>query len=306
MPSAQANGLTFEYESFGKPEDPVILLIMGLGVQMILWPEEFCAMLAARGYRVIRFDNRDVGLSTQLDHLGSPSILLQYAKYLLHLPLKAPYLIDDMARDTMALVDALGIARPHLVGASMGGMIAQNAAAHFPDRVASLTSIMSTTGNRKLPPPEKRALNALMQKPAKKGDVAAAAARLKKLLRAIGSQTHPTEEAELTGFCERHASRAHNPPGQMRQLVAIAASGDRTSTVQRIKAPTLVIHGTEDPLLLPECGRATAKAVEAGGGTAKLVELEGMGHDLPRPLWPQLADLIAEHCRAADRASTGR
>jgi proline iminopeptidase len=136
--------------------------------------------------------------------------------------------------------------------------------------------------------------------------VAAAAARLKRLLRAIGSQTYPTEEAELTGFCERHARRAHNPPGQLRQLVAIAASGDRTPIVRRIKAPTLVIHGTEDPLLLPECGRATAQAIEAGGGSAKLVEVEGMGHDLPRPLWPQLVDLIAEHCRAADRASAGR
>jgi len=306
MPSVQANGLTFEYEALGDQGDPVILLIMGLGVQMILWPDEFCAMLAARGFRVIRFDNRDAGLSSQLDHLGAPNVTLQYVKYMLHLPLKAPYLIDDMARDTVALLDALGIPRAHLVGASMGGMIAQNAAANFPDRVASLTSIMSTTGHRKLPPPEKRALKALMQKPAKKGDVAAAAARLKRLLRAIGSQTHPAEEAELSGFCERHASRAHNPPGQMRQLVAIAASGDRTPVVRRIKAPTLVIHGTEDPLILPACGRATAQAVEAGGGSAKLVELEGMGHDLPKPLWPRLVDLIEGHCRAADRASTGR
>jgi pimeloyl-ACP methyl ester carboxylesterase len=302
VPSVQANGLTFEYESIGNPSDPAIVLIMGLGVQMILWPDEFYAMLAARGFRAVRFDNRDAGLSTQLDHLGSPNVMLQYAKYLLHLPLKSPYLIDDMARDTVGILDALGIARPHLVGASMGGMIAQNVAANFPDRVASLTSIMSKTGSRKLPPPEKRAIRALLQKPAKKGDVPAAAARLKRLLRAIGSDTYPTDEAELTAFCERHSSRAHNPPGQMRQLLAISASGDRTPVVRRIKAPTLVIHGTEDPLLLPECGRATAQAIAAGGGNAKLVEVEGMGHDLPRPLWPKLVDLIVEHCQAADRA----
>ena len=306
MPSIQAHGLTFEYESFGAPGDRAMVLIMGLGVQMILWPDAFCEMLAARGFRVVRFDNRDVGLSSQLDHLGAPNIMVQYARYLLHLPLKAPYLIDDMARDTVALIGALGLERPHLVGASMGGMIAQNTASDYPEKVASLTSIMSTTGHRKLPPPERRAIKALLQKPAKKGDVAAAAARLKRLLRAIGSRTHPADEAELTGFCERHSRRAHNPPGQMRQLLAIAASGDRTAIVKRIKVPTLVIPGSEDPLLLPECGRATARAIESGGGSVKLVEVEGMGHDLPRIFWTRLVDLIAEHCRAADRASAGR
>jgi len=306
VPSIQANGLTFEYESFGNAADRPIVLIMGLGVQMILWPDALCEALAGRGFRVIRFDNRDVGLSTHLDHLGAPNIVVQYAKYLLHLPLKAPYFIDDMARDTVGLIDALQLVRPHLVGASMGGMIAQNAASDYPERVASLTSIMSTTGSRKLPPPERRAIRALLQKPAKRGDAAAAAARLKRLLRAIGSRTHPAEEAELTSFCERHARRAHNPAGQMRQLAAIAASGDRTPVVRRIKVPALVIHGNEDPLLLPECGRATAQAIEAGGGNVKLVELKGMGHDLPRIFWPQLVDLIVDHCRAADRASAGR
>jgi proline iminopeptidase len=207
-----------------------------------------------------------------------------------------------MARDTAALLDALHIARAHVVGASMGGMIAQNLAVLFPEKVASVTSIMSTTGDRRLPRPKPEAISALLQKPAKKGDVAGAARRLKHLLRAIGSRTHPTEEGELTDFCERHARRSHNPPGQARQLLAISASGDRTAVVRRIKAPTLVIHGLEDPLLVPECGRATAKAVEAGGGKVQLAEIEGMGHDLPRPLWPQLVDLIAEHCRAADRA----
>jgi proline iminopeptidase len=301
VPSVKANGLTLEYESFGEPGGPAIVLIMGLGVQMILWPDELCAMLAARGFRVIRFDNRDAGLSTQLEHLGTPNVAWNYVKYMLRLPVKAPYLIEDMARDVIGLLDALGIKRAHLVGASMGGMMAQNAAAAFPERVASLTSIMSTTGDRRLPPPKREAINALLQKPARKGDAPAAAARLKRLLRAIGSTTHPTDEAELTQFCERHARRAHNPPGQARQLLAIAASGDRTEVVMRIRAPTLVIHGREDPLILPECGRATARAIEKGGGNVKLVEVDGMGHDLPRPLWPQLADLIAEHCKAAER-----
>ena len=299
MPSAKANGLTFEYESFGNPADPPILLIMGLGVQMILWPEGFCEMLAAKGFRVIRFDNRDVGLSTHLDHLGEPNVMLQYARYLLRLRLRAPYLIDDMARDTAAILDALGIARAHVAGASMGGMIAQNLAVLFPEKVASLTSIMSTTGARKLPPPKPYAIRALLQASARKGDARAAAARLKHVLRVIGSSTHPMDDRELTEFCERHARRAHNPPGQARQLLAIAASGDRTSIVRRIRAPTLVIHGREDPLLLLACGIATARAVQEGGGNARLAEIDGMGHDLPKPLWPQLVDLIAEHCRAA-------
>src|SRR5262249_37837112 len=152
LPSAQANGLSLEHEALGSPGDPAILLIMGLGVQMILWPDELCQMLVARGFRVIRFDNRDIGLSTKLDHLGVPRIGWETLKYVLRIPVKAPYRIDDMARDTAGLLDALGIAKAHIVGASMGGMIAQNLAADFPQKVLTLTSIMSTTGNRGLPP----------------------------------------------------------------------------------------------------------------------------------------------------------
>jgi len=302
MPRAKANGLFLEYEAFGNPANPPILLIMGQGVQMILWPEEFCAMLADKGFHVVRFDNRDAGLSSQLDQYGTPNVTLAYLKYMLFLPLRAPYLIDDMARDTAGLLDFLGFGRAHVVGASMGGMIAQNLSVLFPEKVASLTSIMSTTGSRRLPGPTQRAMKALMQKPARAGDVAGAAQRLKTLVRAIGSQTYPADEVELTQFCERHAKRAQTPAGSARQLLAIAASGDRTPVVRRIRVPALVLHGNQDPLLQPPCGAATAKAIQEGGGNARYVEVEGMGHDFPRPLWPKITDLIAEHCRAADCA----
>lgn len=302
MPSVNANGVTLEYESIGDPSEPPMVLIMGLGVQMILWPDEFCALLAAGGFRVIRFDNRDAGLSSSLDHFGTPHVVLEYAKYLMHLPVNAPYLIDDMAKDTAALLDVLGIMRAHVVGASMGGMVAQNLAAAFPEKVASLTSIMSTTGSRKLPPPTVKATRALLQPLSKKGDIEASTRRFMNVLRAIGSRTNPTDEAELRDMCERHSRRAQNPSGQLRQLVAIAASGDRTAVVRRIKAPTLVIHGVEDPLVPIACGEATARAIREGGGDAVFVAIEGMGHDLPRPLWPRLADLVVAHCRKAAAA----
>ena len=298
MPAIAANGLTLEYDERGNPGDPVILLLMGLGVQMVLWPEEFCDLLAAKGFRVVRFDNRDVGLSSKLDHLGTPSVAMEAIKYALHLPLKAPYRIDDMARDTVALMDALGIARAHLVGASMGAMIAQNVAASVPARVASLTSIMSTTGRRNLPKPAARARRALMKAPAKVGDTEGAIRQLMHTLREIGSRTLPAEDGYLRQLCERHVRRSYHPPGVARQLVAIAATGDRTAVVKGIRAPTLVLHGDEDPLLRPACGEATARAIRDGGGEARLEMVPGMGHDLPAPLLPQLADTIAAHCRA--------
>lgn len=298
MPAIQADRVSLEYESFGNPADPVILLVMGLGMQMVLWPDALCEMLAAKGFRVVRFDNRDVGLSTQFDHLGTPRIGLETIKYLLRLPVKAPYLIDDMARDTAGLLDALGIARAHVVGASMGGMIAQNLAADFPAKVLTLTSIMSTTGNRKLPHPTAKARRALLTPPAKRGDIEGATRRMVSVLRDIGSVTHPAEEGYLRGLCERQVKRAHNPAGIARQLVAIAASGDRTKVVRRIKAPTLVIHGDEDPLVRPPCGDETARVIREGGGDARVEIVEGMGHDLPVPLLPRIAELIAAHCRS--------
>ena len=170
MPNIAANTISLHYESLGNENDPPILLIMGLAVQMILWPDAFCQLLVDKGFRVIRFDNRDVGLSTHLDHLGVPNIALEYVKFMMRLPMKSAYLIDDMAADTAALIDALELKRPHVVGASMGGMIAQNLAANYPEKVSSLTSIMSTTGRRSLPKPTWKTMRAIMQPPAKKDD----------------------------------------------------------------------------------------------------------------------------------------
>jgi pimeloyl-ACP methyl ester carboxylesterase len=297
MPTVQANGLTLEYESFGAEGAPAMVLIMGLGVQMILWPDELCRGLAARGYRVVRFDNRDIGLSTHLDHLGAPRVGLETLKFMLHLRVKAPYLIDDMARDTAGLIDALALGKVHVVGASMGGMIAQNLAAFAPEKVATLTSIMSTTGRRSLPGPTPAARRALMQPPAKKGDLEGGARRLVNVLTAIGSRTYPPDPVRLREFADRHVRRSMNPDGAARQLMAIAASGDRTAVVRRIKAPTLVIHGDEDPLIPSACGEATAAAIREGGGNARVEIVRGMGHDFPPQLIAALVERIAQHCK---------
>ncbi|MEI6738640.1 MAG: alpha/beta hydrolase, partial [Pseudomonadota bacterium] len=289
MPDISANGISLHYESIGCETDPPILLVMGLAVQMILWPDAFCRMLADKGFRVIRFDNRDVGLSTQLNHLGKPNIPVEYVKFMLRLPIKARYRIDDMAADTTALMAVLQLPRVHIVGASMGGMIAQNLAASVPDRVASLTSIMSTTGRRSLPKASWRAMKAILTPPAKRGDIEGSIQRMMKVVRAIGSRTHPMNEIKLREFCEQHVLRANNPDGAARQMMAIAASDDRTHIVRQIKVPTLVIHGDEDELIPVAAGLETARVIREGGGQASTLILEGMGHDLPEIFWPRLA-----------------
>ena len=300
MPDIQANGLTFHYESRGPESEgtPVILMVMGLGVQMILWPEPLLDMLVQQGFRVIRFDNRDVGLSSHLDHLRVPNIALEVTKFFLHIPVKAPYLIDDMADDTAALIDALNLGRPHVVGASMGGMIGQSLAARYPQKLASLTSIMSTTGRRSLPQPTWPARRALLAAPAKRGDTEAAIRRMMRVLSAIASRTHPPDAVRLRDICERHILRSNHPAGAARQLLAIAASDDRTRSVRQIKVPTLVMHGDEDPLVRPACGLETAHVIREGGGNARVAMIQGMGHDFPLPLIPQIALEIATHCRA--------
>ena len=295
MSSAQVNNLSLEYEILGRDDAPPLLLIMGLGMQLVAWPDAFCAQLVAQGFRVIRFDNRDVGLSTKLDHLGTPNVPIEFAKFMLRLPLKGPYYIDDMANDAAGLLSALGIARAHIVGASMGGMIAQNLAANHPHKVQSLTSIMSTTGRRSLPGPTWKARTALLAPPAKRGDIAGAVARMKKVFRVIGSPGFPEDETILTELCERHVRRDSHPPGMARQLVAIAASGDRTAVLRRIGAPTLVIHGEADPLLPVAAGIDTAAAIR----NAKLTRIAGMGHDFPSGLHQRLVEEIATHCRAS-------
>ena len=300
MPDINANGISLHYESLGNDNDPPLLLIMGLAVQMILWPDAFCRMLVDKGFRVIRFDNRDVGLSTHLDHLGVPNVPIEYAKFMLRLPLKAPYLIDDMAADTAALIDALELKRPHVVGASMGGMIAQNLAANYPDKVASLTSIMSTTGRRSLPKPSWKTMRAIMQPPAKRGDTQGAIDRMVKVFGVIGSKTYPPDPVYMRDVCARHVARSNYPQGGARQLIAIAASDDRTYVVRNIKAPTLVLHGDEDKLVSPVCGMETAREIVYGGGKAKISIIKGMGHDFPAPLLAQIADEISAHCKTSN------
>jgi len=292
MPTVQTNGITLEYEILGADNATPLLLIMGLGMQMIGWPEGFCAKLVDAGFRVIRFDNRDVGLSTKLDHLGSPNVPLEFIKFMMRLPLKAPYLIDDMARDAAGLLDQLGISGAHVVGASMGGMIAQNLAAHFPEKVLSLTSIMSSTGRRSLPGPTSKARRALLTPPAKRGDIDGAIARMKSVFTAIGSPGFIETDATLDDLCARHVRRSYHPPGSARQLIAIAASGDRTKTVRRITARTLVVHGKDDPLVPVAAGIDTAREIPH----AKLCVIDGMGHDLPTGLHQRLVDEIAGHC----------
>ena len=290
---ARANGIDICYEIFGEPKAEPMLLIMGLGAQMVLWDDAFCEQLAARGFRVIRFDNRDIGQSGKLTggkRLGAVELLkLRFLK----IAVAAPYRIIDMARDTTGLMDALGIKSAHLVGASMGGMIAQEIAISFPQRIRSLTSIMSTTGNPKVPPPTKEAGAMLMAPPpTTKEEYFARFAQTWKILR-VGS--FPEDEALDPSRAARIFSRGLNPAGVGRQLRAILASGSRKQRLRSVTAPTLVIHGTVDPLVRPEGGIDTAASIPG----AKLLMIEGMGHAIPIPMWPQIIDAIDKHAHGA-------
>lgn len=294
MAKIAANGLELEYEDHGAKDAPVILLVMGLGAQLTLWPDEFVAALVTRGFRVIRYDNRDVGLSTKFDAAGLPNIRWMMVKALLGLKNRAPYSLSDMAADGIALMDALGIARAHVVGASMGGMIAQRMAAEHGERLCSLTSIMSTTSHRKLPQSRPEALRVLTHRPV--SDDAEARIEFGMLAaRTIGSPAYPADAARLRARVAADQQRSYYPPAFVRHMAAIIADGDRRGILAQVDTPTLVIHGTDDPLVPVEGGRDTAAHI-AG---AKLLEIPGMGHDLPLELVDQLADAIAEHARSA-------
>jgi pimeloyl-ACP methyl ester carboxylesterase len=290
---ARANGIDICYEIFGDPAADPLLLIMGLGGQMIHWEDDFCRQLAARGFRVIRFDNRDIGKSSKM--IGgkrlTPVELLKLR--FLKIPIAAPYKLRDMAEDTIGLMDALGIKSAHLVGVSMGGMIAQETTILFPQRVRSLTSIMSTTGNPKVPPPTREASAMLMAPPPlTKEEYLQRYAQTWKILRA-GS--FPQDEALDRSRAERTFERGLNPAGVGRQLRAILASGSRKERLRAVKVPTLVIHGTVDPLVRPEGGKDTAASIPG----AKLLMIQGMGHALPIPMWPQIIDAIDKHAHGA-------
>lgn len=287
MPSVTANGIRIEYEEFGDRSGRPLLLIMGLGAQMILWPEEFCELLAARGHRVIRFDNRDVGKSTWFDQLGVPDVAAAVGAALMRQPVTAPYLLRDMAADAAGVLDALRIDSAHVVGASMGGMIAQTLAIEFPSRVRTLTSIMSSTGNPDLPPANPEAMGVLLAPPPTTRDEAIE--RSVAIFRTIGSPGFPFDEAEMRARAARGFDRGFNPAGTVRQLIAILASGSRTDALKGLRVPALVIHGKDDPLVPFPAGQDTAAAIPG----AELLAIDGMGHDLPRALWPRFADAIS-------------
>ena len=284
-------GISLCYETFGDPADPPVLLVMGLATQMIGWHEDLCEQLAGRGFHVVRFDNRDIGRST---HTGirPPTTRQMFTRRFS----PEQYTLSDMADDTAGLLLELDLAPAHVVGASMGGMIAQTLAAERPELVRSLTSIMSTTGSRWRGQPSLAAYPYLLGSPPRTRDEMID--RAARVFGVVGSKGLHDKEAvrEMAG---RSFDRGYNRAGGALQLGAILASGNRTRALQRIAAPTLVIHGTRDKLIKPSGGRATAKAIPG----SRLTMVKGMGHDLPRPLWPRLLDAIAEHAHASDRAA---
>jgi pimeloyl-ACP methyl ester carboxylesterase len=284
----RAGQVELAYETFGSPADPPLVLVMGLGTQMIAWPDPFCEELAAAGRLVVRFDNRDCGLSTHLAGLPAPTP----AQALLHLK-RAPYSIDDMARDTLALLDALELATVDLVGASMGGFIAQGVALQAPHRLRTLTLMMTSTGSLRVGRPRVRTLARLMRRAVAEGreaveDAAVATWGL------IGSDGYAFDEPYIREIAGRCYDRGLDAAGTARQLAACLAQPDRTHSLHALAVPTLVIHGLDDPLISPTGGLALARAIPR----ARFVGYHGLGHDLPRPLWRELAQLIAEHARA--------
>lgn len=294
MPKTKANGIEIEYDSFGNNEAEAILLISGLGTQMIRWSESFCQTLAAQGYRVIRFDNRDAGLSTRFDNASMPDLAdIADAVARGETP-NVPYTLVDMANDAVGLLDALMVQRAHVVGRSMGGMIAQLLASKHADRVLSLVSIMSSTGNRDLPQASP-AVMAAMTSPAphpskdERGYIAHCVAFSK----LIAGRGYPFDESAQSDQALVEVKRAYNPSGFWRHIAAIAASGDLRSQLRKITVPTLVLHGAEDPLVSPEAGKDTAAHIKG----AEFLIVEGMGHDIPPSLFAFVARAIADNAR---------
>src|SRR5664279_4654370 len=284
-----ANGITLEVEDHGSPQGEPLLLIMGLGMQLVAWHEDFVALLVARGFRVIRFDNRDIGLSTGFDAAGVPNLVLSSLRYALHLGARSAYSLADMAADSIGVLDALGIARAHVCGASMGGMIAQHMAARQPQRLRSMTLMMTTSGSRRLPGPSLKVRSALISRPENPTSVPSIVDHYVGLYRLIGSPSFPATTEYLRGRLTMSVTRSYRPAGTARQMLAIAADGDRSAWVGDIRLPAHVIHGAADPLVPVPAGRDLAARI-AG---ASLDVVDGMGHDLPRELWPRFVAGIA-------------
>lgn len=292
----EANGIAIEVEDSGAPGDgrPVVLLVMGLGMQLIAWPDAFVQALADAGFRVIRFDNRDIGRSQHFDHLGVPNLLWESVKHRAGLPVRSAYGLPDMALDSLGVLDALGIHGAHVVGVSMGGMIAQRMALAAPQRVLSLASIMSSSGARYLPGPKSHVLGALMSRPAGRGEDALVDHGVK-IWKLIGSPAFPPDEQALREGVRAAVRRSFHPAGTMRQMAAVAADRRRADELPRIKAPTLVVHGRDDPLVPLACGHDTARRI----GGASFVTIGGMGHDLPPPVVDRILDPLLAHLKKA-------
>jgi pimeloyl-ACP methyl ester carboxylesterase len=280
------------YETFGNPANPAMLMIMGLGSQMILWSEEFCEMLAERGFFVIRFDNRDAGRSTKIAVDRQPSLTRVLAGH----REEAPYLLADMADDTAGLLDHLGIASAHVVAASLGGMVGQMLAIRHPERVLSLASVMSTTGEGSVGQPHPETILVLLNRPPDDRD--GFVQHFLETRAAIGTAAFPRDPAKMRRLGERYYERGPSPDGTLRQLAASIASGDRTDDLKRLDVPTVVIHGEEDPLIDVSGGRATAAAIPG----AELLVIPGMGHDLPEQLWDQIVEAIVKNTKRTSEA----
>ena len=284
-----ANGIAIEVDDAGPKDAPVVLLIMGLGMQLTAWPQPLVDDLVRRGRRVVRLDNRDVGLTQSFEQHGTPSIAWAVLRHALGLQIKSPYRIADMAADAVAMLDALGIAQAHVVGASMGGMIAQHIAAKHANRVSRLTLMMTTPGARGLPQASPKVRAALLdRRGASAKDIEVIVERYARLFGLIGSPAYPPDPQLLRQRLRESIQRAHKPSGVVRQLVAVAADGDRSAIVRGINVPTHIIHGAADPLIPPAAGHALQQLI--AGSTIDVVD--GMGHDLPRELWPRFADAM--------------
>ncbi|RAI32324.1 alpha/beta fold hydrolase [Rhodoplanes serenus] len=300
MPSVEANGIRIAYETFGRADDPTLLLIAGNGAQLTFWEPDFCELLAEAGFRVICFDNRDAGLSTKFDEAGTPDIMAVAAAVGAGREVASPYSLDDMADDAAGLLDALSIEQAHVCGVSMGGMIAQIVACRHPGRVLSLTSIMSSTGNPALPQGRPEAIAAVTGPAPEERD--ACIEHNLAVWRAIWSPWFPFEEERARAFLATSYDRSWCPQGMARQSVAVILSGDRRRALSSIRVPTLVIHGSADPLIPVEAGEDTARTISC----AELLVVAGMGHDMPTPAWGRMANAIVGNARRAFAGSRGQ
>ena len=298
MTAVKANGITIEYEEKGNKDGSPLILIRGLGTQLIDWPEKLIDGLAEGGFRVIYHDNRDVGLSSKIDHAGSPDLMDVMQKVGAGKPIKAPYTISDMAQDVTGLMDVLEISTANVFGISMGGMIAQSLAAKHGLRVRSMISVMSSSGNPDLPPGNPEAMGRLFSAPPEPGDRDAVIAHGVETLKVIGSPGFPETESDLFKIAANRYDRCYCPEGVARQMMAVMSDGSRVEMLKSISVPSLVIHGLDDPLVPVEAGRDTAKHIP----NASLKVIGGMGHNIPDELVPRFVDLITRHAQKADTA----